>query len=683
MVEEGHAVGLHCDVHVRHDARDEAWLRRDVASALARLAAVGVRPRLWRTPWGVLAPWTPRVAAEHGLRIVSWSVDTHDWRGDEAGEMLGRIRSRLVSGAIVLAHDAVGPGALREGCGETVELVARIAQIADASGLRLVALADAAAEGERAATPVASPLARGMTRARRTASTPGEDLADVAEKIAAGAAARERPAVPSFRRKRSHCSSGPARWRRGRRRCRAPGCGVRARARAPGLRSRRRGRADLDGHLNALERLAVQARTGCASANWTRRRARGWRRRVGSGPSAGGGDPAAVVERLAARTARREGLLLRRRRAAACARARRDARGGADGGGRRWLPGSTSRTVTVSRSTRRGSAAYGLRASVSHRVSSTTRRCRGPRRSWRAVRAAVVRARRAAHGRDAGPASPTAQRAAALAELAARPGRGQLEGLAAGRIATALGTIDLWIERAARRWMRHWPTKTAIERCARLGARARGIAGLPQLLDEAARACGSRPFATGSPLDRARRDLELFLLQHRLDPLIARAGEGAPGARDRPMTRSASTRGTLRADSDPWDYATSEYEQAKYAATLQACGRVVGHELELGGSIGVFSARSPRAASASTRSTRRRPRSPPPANGSHSSGGARALGSIRTICRRVRSISSLPPRSCTTSTASDRAHAAAARGRLAPGGTVVAVHWRPTGPERR
>ena len=48
-------------------------------------------------------------------------------------------------------------------------------------------------------------------------------------------------------------------------------------------------------------------------------------------------------------------------------------------------------------------------------------------------------------------------------------------------------------------------------------------AGRP-ILDEAARACGSRPFATGGALDRARRDLEIFLLQHRLDPLVARAG---------------------------------------------------------------------------------------------------------------------------------------------------------------
>jgi protein-L-isoaspartate O-methyltransferase len=46
-----------------------------------------------------------------------------------------------------------------------------------------------------------------------------------------------------------------------------------------------------------------------------------------------------------------------------------------------------------------------------------------------------------------------------------------------------------------------------------------------------------------------------------------------------------------RADSDPWGYATSAYERDKYAATLAACGAgPYRHALELGASIGVFSA---------------------------------------------------------------------------------------------
>jgi protein-L-isoaspartate O-methyltransferase len=46
-----------------------------------------------------------------------------------------------------------------------------------------------------------------------------------------------------------------------------------------------------------------------------------------------------------------------------------------------------------------------------------------------------------------------------------------------------------------------------------------------------------------------------------------------------------------RADPDPWGYTTSAYERDKYAATLGACGPgPFAHALELGASIGVFSA---------------------------------------------------------------------------------------------
>ena len=45
-----------------------------------------------------------------------------------------------------------------------------------------------------------------------------------------------------------------------------------------------------------------------------------------------------------------------------------------------------------------------------------------------------------------------------------------------------------------------------------------------------------------------------------------------------------------RADPDPWGYLVSDYERRKYAATLAACGPgPFACALELGGSIGVFS----------------------------------------------------------------------------------------------
>jgi hypothetical protein len=112
---------------------------------------------------------------------------------------------------------------------------------------------------------------------------------------------------------------------------------------------------------------------------------------------------------------------------------------------------------------------------------------------------------------------------AALDDLAGRPSSGDLEALAAGRILTSWRTIDVWLKAAARAMDAQAAELAAVA----LHGRAAIADACRALLDEAARACGSRPFARADDLDRARRDLEVFLLQHRLDPLLARAGAAA------------------------------------------------------------------------------------------------------------------------------------------------------------
>jgi hypothetical protein len=111
---------------------------------------------------------------------------------------------------------------------------------------------------------------------------------------------------------------------------------------------------------------------------------------------------------------------------------------------------------------------------------------------------------------------------AALADLAARPELDDLRALAAGRIATARATMDRWLEHAATAPDEDLPAVSIQLRAAIAQAGA-------QIIDEGARATGSRPFATGTPFDRARRDFELFVLQHRLDPLLARLGRETLG----------------------------------------------------------------------------------------------------------------------------------------------------------
>ena len=136
----GHDVQLHCHRHVRHTELTEAELQLDTETALAILESVGVRPQLWRAPWGVCTEASVRVADRLGLQLVRWSIDMHDWRGDPPQAMLAHARSQLPDGGTVLMHDALGPGARRAGCQNTVALLPALATAARAHSLALGAI---------------------------------------------------------------------------------------------------------------------------------------------------------------------------------------------------------------------------------------------------------------------------------------------------------------------------------------------------------------------------------------------------------------------------------------------------------------------------------------------------------------------------------------------------------------
>ena len=156
---------------------------------------------------------------------------------------------------------------------------------------------------------------------------------------------------------------------------------------------------------------------------------------------------------------------------------------------------SESHRVVVRRA-RRSSPGSGNRSSPASRTSAATRSApRQPGRGSRTPRPT----RRCKTSRQAGDRRPAGARGGRIVSRA-----------------RARSTAGSSTPRSAT------PTRATRSRCARRSRRL-----VATILDEAASATGSRPFATGTALDRARRDFELFVLQHRLDPLVARLGRRA------------------------------------------------------------------------------------------------------------------------------------------------------------
>ena len=124
--DEGHELALHADRHTRHTELGAAELAADTERALERLDGLGIRPRRWRAPYGVMTDDTRNLAARLGLELVHWDVDTHDWRGDSAESMFAVCAPEVTDGCVVLMHDGLGPGVRRADCAQTVELTERL-----------------------------------------------------------------------------------------------------------------------------------------------------------------------------------------------------------------------------------------------------------------------------------------------------------------------------------------------------------------------------------------------------------------------------------------------------------------------------------------------------------------------------------------------------------------------------
>ena len=265
----------------------------------------------------------------------------------------------------------------------------------------------------------------------------------------------------------------------------------------------------LDGHLNGVDRICALApeplrRAEIAAVERRARRIGVW----GADPGPGEGEPAQLVD------GRVRGVKVFCSGAGGVDRALVTVRAGGDV---LLAYVDVTRATEIDRGWFRGS---GLRTSESHRVvfhgapvvavlGGPGELSRDPAFSLDAMRTAACWV-----GMGEGAAET------ALDVLAQHDGD-PLSALAAGRIVGARATMRAVIGEEARR-----VGEGALDdlRARSVHLRAAVADACRTILSEAARAGGSRALAAGPALDRWRRDLDLFLLQHRLDPMVAEVG---------------------------------------------------------------------------------------------------------------------------------------------------------------
>lgn len=141
MVDEGHDVALHGDLHWPLPMLAPALIRREVErSAAAVSSATAARPRFYRPPFGVMMPAQARFVARMGYLSVLGDVYPEDAQQPGVARLLERTLPRLTAGSILILHDGSPLG--EPDRSQTVEALDGILRTMTERGLRGVSVAE-------------------------------------------------------------------------------------------------------------------------------------------------------------------------------------------------------------------------------------------------------------------------------------------------------------------------------------------------------------------------------------------------------------------------------------------------------------------------------------------------------------------------------------------------------------
>jgi peptidoglycan-N-acetylglucosamine deacetylase len=105
MVAEGHTVGNHTFSHPFLYFRTRRAMRDEIVRTQQAIeTATGVRPRLFRPPYGARWFGLMQVLKQQGLKMVMWSATGYDWKYG-ADRILQSVLGEVQPGAVILLHD--------------------------------------------------------------------------------------------------------------------------------------------------------------------------------------------------------------------------------------------------------------------------------------------------------------------------------------------------------------------------------------------------------------------------------------------------------------------------------------------------------------------------------------------------------------------------------------------------
>lgn len=135
----GHEIGNHSTTHPHMSQLGEQQIIEELSAQAGHVEELtGVKPTLFRPPYGDYNDRLVRTARDQGYEVIQWSVDSQDWKNRGAADVINRAK-KARSGDIVLFHNDAE---------FTVDALPEILEDYKARGLKIVPVSEILLEGE-------------------------------------------------------------------------------------------------------------------------------------------------------------------------------------------------------------------------------------------------------------------------------------------------------------------------------------------------------------------------------------------------------------------------------------------------------------------------------------------------------------------------------------------------------
>ena len=107
LADAGHEIMNHSNDHAHFNSLSAEEIAADISACNDKIEAItGVRPTLFRPPYGEYDDHVISTVRGMGMEPIQWDVDSLDWKELSAPEITQRVTSKVQPGSIVLFHNA-------------------------------------------------------------------------------------------------------------------------------------------------------------------------------------------------------------------------------------------------------------------------------------------------------------------------------------------------------------------------------------------------------------------------------------------------------------------------------------------------------------------------------------------------------------------------------------------------